>query len=40
MSRRIMPLLLLLLLLLPIAAMAEENTQVTHYLMLGEDGYA
>ena len=40
MSRRMMPLLLLLLLLLPIAAMAEENTQVTHYLMLGEDGYA
>ena len=40
MSRRIMPLLLLLLLLLPIAAMAEANTQVTHYLMLGEDGYA
>ena len=40
MSRRMMPLLLLLLLLLPIAAMAEANTQVTHYLMLGEDGYA
>ena len=41
MSRRMMPLLLLLLLLLlPAAALAQENTQVTHYLMLGEDGYA
>lgn len=37
--------LLLLLLLLPCAALAEEaatevNTQLTHYLLLGQDGYA
>lgn len=35
--------LLLLLLLLPCAAVMEEtevNTQLTHYLLLGQDGYA
>ena len=34
-------LILLLALALPCAAQGEEaNTQVTHYLLLGEDGYA
>ena len=42
MFRRLITLMLLLALLLPAAALAQEdvNTQVTHYLMLGEDGYA
>ena len=44
MIKRIIPVLLCLLLLLPMAALgeqtAEENTQVTHYLLLGQDGYA
>ena len=44
MIKRIIPALLCLLLLLPAAALgeqtAEENTQVTHYLLLGQDGYA
>ncbi len=33
-------LLAALCLLLAVQAIAEENTQVTHYLLLGEDGYA
>ena len=44
MVKRIMTALLcLLLLVLPLAALSEqteENTQVTHYLLLGQDGYA
>lgn len=45
MSRRMMALLLLLLLLLPFAAAAEgsaaeANEKLTHYLLLGQDGYA
>ncbi len=32
--------LTLVLMLMALAAMAEENTQVTHYLLLGQDGYA
>ena len=44
MIKRIIPLLLCLLVLLPAAALcqeaAEKNTQVTHYLLLGQDGYA
>ncbi|MBQ2947868.1 MAG: LCP family protein [Clostridia bacterium] len=40
-KRIITCLLLLLALALPCAAQGEEaNTQVTHYLLLGEDGYA
>ena len=43
MIKRIMFMLLCLVLLLPAAALGEqteENTQVTHYLLLGQDGYA
>ena len=46
MTRRMMLMLLALLLLMPVCiaqaqeAVIEENTQVKHYLMLGEDGYA
>lgn len=40
MVRRIFLILLAALLLLPVIGAAEENTQVKHYLMLGEDGYA
>ena len=43
MIKRIISALLCLALLLPAAAMgeaAEANTQVTHYLLLGQDGYA
>ena len=44
MLRRMIPLLLLLLLFAAVmpaqAQETEENTQVKHYLMLGEDGYA
>ena len=45
MIKRIIPALLCLLLLLPLAGAAGEtaaqtNTQVTHYLLLGQDGYA
>ena len=40
MLKRIIPMLLCLLLLLPLCAAAEENTKVTHYLLLGQDGYA
>ncbi len=42
MFKRIIPLLLCIL-LLPVWAMAEEaqeNTKLTHYLLLGQDGYA
>ena len=39
MLKRIIPMLLCLLLLLPLCA-AAENTKVTHYLLLGQDGYA
>ena len=43
MIKRIMFLLLCILMLLPLAALGEqteENTQLTHYLLLGQDGYA
>ena len=40
MLKRIILMLLCLLLLLPLCAAAEENTKVTHYLLLGQDGYA
>ncbi len=41
MLKRIIPVLLCLLILLPLAAAAEgENTKLTHYLLLGQDGYA
>ena len=44
MIKRIIPILLCMLaLLLPAAALGEqteENTQLTHYLLLGQDGYA
>ena len=44
MIKRIIPMLLCMLaLLLPAAALGEqteENTQLTHYLLLGQDGYA
>ena len=43
MIKRIMFLLLCILMLLPVAALGEqmeENTQLTHYLLLGQDGYA
>lgn len=45
MLKRIISALLLVLMLLPCAALceenaAEENTQLTHYLLLGQDGYA
>jgi len=44
MIKRIISVLLCLVLLLPVAALgeqtAEKNTQVTHYLLLGQDGYA
>ena len=40
MLKRIIPMLLCLFLLLPLCAAAEENTKVTHYLLLGQDGYA
>ena len=44
MLKRMIPLLLLLLLFAAVmpaqAQETEENTQVKHYLMLGEDGYA
>ena len=43
MIKRIVPVLLCLLMLLPAAALCQEtekNTQVTHYLLLGQDGYA
>ena len=42
MFKRIIPLLLCIL-LLPVWALAEEaqeNTKLTHYLLLGQDGYA
>ena len=42
-KRIMMALLCLLMLALPCAALGEqteENTQVTHYLLLGQDGYA
>lgn len=40
MLKRLFPLLLALLLLLPLAAQAENQTKATHYLLLGQDGYA
>jgi len=40
MLKRIIPMLLCLFLLSPLCAAAEENTKVTHYLLLGQDGYA
>jgi len=43
MLKRIIPLLLCLLLLMPVWAAAQEaeaNTKLTHYLLLGQDGYA
>lgn len=43
MLKRIIPLLLSLLLLVPAWGMAQEaeiNTKLTHYLLLGQDGYA
>jgi len=44
MSRRLMAFMLFLLLLLPFAAAAEgtaeANEKLTHYLLLGQDGYA
>ena len=45
MIKRMIPVLLCLLFMLPVAALAEqtaeeENTQLTHYLLLGQDGYA
>ena len=41
MLRRLTVFLLLLMCLLPCAAQAQEtNTQLTHYLLLGQDGYA
>ena len=43
-KRIVMVLLCLIVLALPLAALGEtageENTQVTHYLLLGQDGYA
>ena len=40
MKKRILGLALAMLLLFCAAALGETNTQVKHYLMLGEDGYA
>ena len=40
MKKRILGLALAMLLLFCAAALSETNTQVKHYLMLGEDGYA
>ena len=42
MLKRIILMLLCLLFLLPLCAAAQEheNTKVTHYLLLGQDGYA
>jgi len=40
MLKRIIFMLLCMLLLLPLCAAAQENTKVTHYLLLGQDGYA
>ncbi len=40
MKKGILALLLLLLSIAAAAALAEENTRVLHYLLLGQDGYA
>ena len=39
-KRKLFCLLVLMMVLLGVCARAQENTQVKHYLLLGEDGYA
>ena len=39
-KRRLICLLVLMMALLGTCARAQENTQVKHYLLLGQDGYA